>query len=144
MESINKSAVVPYSAEQMYTLVNDVSSYPAFLPWCSEGIIHEQSDTHMKASVSLSVGAIEQSFTTKNTLTENQRIDVQLVSGPFRELYGYWLFEVAGENSCRISFQMNFEYKNRLIKFTLNRVFQKIGDSLVNSFVERARDLYGR
>ena len=143
MESISKSAVVPYTAEQLYTLVNDVASYSQFLPWCSEGVVHESSDTHMRASVSLAVGSIQQSFTTENTLQINERIDVQLVSGPFKQLYGYWSFEPAGENMCRISFQMNFEYKNRLVKFTLNKVFQKIGDSLVNSFIERAGKLYG-
>ncbi len=142
MESINKSAVVPFTAEQMYALVNDVESYPVFLPWCSEGVVHTQNAHHMKASVSLAVGAIKQTFTTENTLQPGRRIDVQLLSGPFKRLQGYWLFEPAGERMCRISFQMHFEYKNKIIKLALNTAFQRIGDSLVNSFVERAKVLY--
>ena len=142
MESINKSAVVPFTCEQMYELVNDIGSYPAFLPWCSSGIVHAHEANYMKASVSLAVGAIKQTFTTENTLQPGRRIDVQLLSGPFRQLHGYWKFEPAGESMCQISFQMNFEYKNKIIKLALNKIFQRIGDSLVTSFIERAKVLY--
>ena len=34
MARINRSALVMFSAEQMYHLVNDVASYPQFLPGC--------------------------------------------------------------------------------------------------------------
>lgn len=126
----------------MYELVNDVKSYPTFLPWCSASQVHEQDDQHMRASVSLAVGGVKQTFTTANTLVAGKRIDVELVSGPFKQLRGYWLFEVAGEGMSRIDFQMNFEYKNRIIKLALNKVFQRIGDTLVSSFVERAHSIY--
>ena len=144
MDSISKSATVPFSAARMYALVNDVERYPEFLPWCSHAEVHEKSRDYMKASVSLAVGGIRQSFTTANTLQEGKRIDVQLVSGPFSRLQGYWVFEAAGEDRCRVNFQMDFEYRNRLIKLALNKVFQRIGDSLVGSFIERAEALYGR
>lgn len=36
MPQISRTALVPYSAEQMYQLVNDVQSYPQFLPGCTE------------------------------------------------------------------------------------------------------------
>jgi ribosome-associated toxin RatA of RatAB toxin-antitoxin module len=142
LESINKTAVVPFTADQMYDLVNDVESYPVFLPWCSAGVIHKHEPHYMKASVSLAVGAVRQTFTTENTLKPGQRIDVQMVSGPFKQLHGFWTFEAAGEGMCRISFQMNFEYKNRLVKLALNKIFQRIGDSMVASFIDRAKVLY--
>ena len=144
MESINKSTVVSFSADQMYTLVNDVESYPDFLPWCSASEVHEQTSQYMKASVSLAVGAVKQTFTTENTLDAGKRIDVHLVSGPFKQLQGFWLFEPAGESMCRVSFQMNFEYKNLLVKMALNKIFQSIGNSLVSSFIKRAEQLYAR
>ncbi len=142
MESINKTAVVPFTTEQMYTLVNDVESYPVFLPWCSSGVIHVNEPHYMKASISLAVGGVKQKFTTESTLQPGRRIDLRLVSGPFRQLNGYWMFEPAGEKMCRISFQMNFEYKNIIVKMALNKIFQRIGDSLVASFIERAKQLY--
>ncbi|NKB38428.1 MAG: ubiquinone-binding protein [Gammaproteobacteria bacterium] len=143
MESINKSVVVSYTAEQMYDLVNDVESYPVFLSWCSSAIVH-QNDTHcMKASVSLAVGSVNQTFTTENTLQPGRRIDVRLLNGPFKKLQGFWSFAPAGDNLCKVSFQMNFEYKNLLVKLALNKVFQRIGDTMVASFVDRAKQIYG-
>ena len=144
MESISKSVVVPYTAEQMYDLVNDVASYPAFLPWCSAADVHRQDSHYMKASVSLAVGSVKQSFTTENTLQPGRRIDVRLVDGPFKKLQGYWSFEPAGEKMCKVDFKMNFEYKNLIVKLALNKVFQRIGDSLVSSFAERARIVYAK
>lgn len=144
MESIKKTTVVPFSPEQMYDLVNDVRAYPTFLPWCSQTEVHEENSQYMKASVSLAAGGVKQTFTTANTLTAPERIDVELVAGPFRQLRGFWLFEPAGEGMCRVNFQMNFEYKNRVIKLALNRIFQKIGESLVSSFVERAHQVYDK
>ena len=143
MESITKSVVVPFSAEQMYELVNDVSAYPDFLPWCSAAQIHEQSEHYMKASVSLASGAVRQTFTTANTLTPGQRIEVALVSGPFKQLNGFWSFENAGEGMSKIDFRMSFEYRNKIVKLALNKIFTRIGDTLVSSFVERAHSLYG-
>ena len=142
MESISKSTVVSFTAEQMYSLVNDVESYPEFLQWCSASEVHEQQTNYMKASVSLAVGAIKQTFTTENTLQPGKRIDVQLASGPFKQLNGFWEFEPAGEGMCRIIFQMNFEYKNIIVKMALNKIFQRIGDTLVASFIDRAKALY--
>jgi ribosome-associated toxin RatA of RatAB toxin-antitoxin module len=142
LESISKSAVVPFTAEQMYDLVNDVETYPLFLPWCSAGVVHTHEPHYMKASVSLAVGAVKQTFTTENSLKPAERIDVQLVSGPFKKLHGYWTFEPAGEGMCRISFKMNFEYKNMLVKLALNKIFQGIGNSMVSCFIERAKQLY--
>ncbi len=143
MQSINKSVVVSYTAEQMYDLVNDVESYPVFLPWCSSASVHQSDPHYMKATVSLAVGSVKQSFTTENTLQPGRRIDVRLLNGPFKKLQGYWSFVPAGENLCKVSFQMNFEYKNMLVKLALNKVFQRIGDTMVSSFVERAKQIYG-
>ena len=143
MESINKSVVVSYTADQMYDLVNDVESYPVFLPWCSSATVHQNEPHYMKASVSLAVGSVKQSFTTENTLEPGRRIEVRLLNGPFKKLQGYWSFAPAGENLSKVSFQMNFEYKNLLVKLALNKVFQRIGDTMVGSFVERAKQIYG-
>jgi len=141
---IKKSAVVPYSADQMYVLVNDIESYPEFLPWCSEARVFERSKTRLKASVSMASGSIKQSFSTENTMRPGRRIDVRLLSGPFRYLNGCWQFEPLEDGRCRISLEMHFEFKNRLLKLTLNKVFNRIIDSLVGSFSERARQVYGR
>lgn len=134
--------MVSYTAEQMYDLVNEVESYPVFLPWCSSVSIHQNETHYMKATVSLAVGSVKQSFTTENTLQPGRRIEVRLLNGPFKKLQGHWSFEPAGENHSKVSFQMNFEYRNMLVKLALHKVFQRIGDTMVSSFVERAKQIY--
>ena len=98
----------------------------------------------MEASVSLASGAVRQTFTTANTLKPGERIEVSLLSGPFKQLNGYWSFANAGDGMSKIDFRMSYEYKNRIIKLALNKIFTRIGDTLVSSFVERAHSLYGK
>lgn len=144
MGNISKTAVVPYSAEQMYALVNDIESYPEFLPWCTGASVQNRTDTGLIASVSLAAGRIQHSFTTENTMRPGRQIDVRLISGPFSYLNGTWKFEPAGNSLCRIDLQMNFEFRNKLLKLTLSPVFNQFMTRLVSAFVERAEKIHGR
>src|SRR5690606_37375925 len=36
MAAVSRSALVPYSAQQMFDLVTDVDGYKDFLPWCGD------------------------------------------------------------------------------------------------------------
>jgi len=134
---------VPYTAEQMYELVNDIESYPAFLPWCSDASVTVHGDDSLTASLSMAAGRIRRSFTTENTMQPGRRIDVRLVNGPFRYLSGYWTFEPEEGGACRITLEMDFEFKNKLLKMTLSKLFHHIMDSLVDAFTRRARQVYG-
>ena len=142
MTRVIKQASVEYSAEQMFRLVNDIQSYPEFLPWCTATNILEQRENALTASVSIAVGKIKQSFTTANAMQPYSSIQMDLVEGPFKELSGYWQFR--DENgSCRVSLDMRFEFKNRLVKHALGAAFQKITNSLVDAFIDRAHHVYG-
>lgn len=145
MTVIKKTAVVPYTPGQMYDLVNDIESYPEFLPWCSGASVTVHGEDSLTASLSMASGRIRQSFTTQNTMQPGRRIEVRLVSGPFRYLTGSWEFEpVDGGTSCRISLQMDFEFRNRILKLTLSKLFHHIVDSLVDAFSRRALSIHGR
>ncbi len=138
-----RSAIVPYSATQMYDLVNDVESYPKFLPWCASVRLLSRDASQLKATISLSKGGIKQSFTTLNRLAPSHRIDMDLVQGPFSRLSGAWQFEPLGESGCRVSLDMEFEYKSGLLGIAFGRVFAEVADSLVDAFCRRARECYG-
>ena len=144
MPTIHKSSQVPYRAELMYNLVNDIEQYPQFLPWCSEATILERGDQQLTASLTLQTGKIKQSFATRNIMVPGKQIDVSLVRGPFKHLSGCWQFIDVGDEQCRIEYEMNFEFKNRLLKMALSGVFNKIAGSLVDAFTQRAHQLYGR
>lgn len=143
MTKINKQARVSYSAKQMFTLVNTIESYPDFLPWCTGTNIIETSSNAMTASVSIAMGKIKQTFTTTNTMQPDTSIIMRLVEGPFKELYGHWQFKEDGQGGCKVMLEMQFEFKNKIVKHALGPAFKKITNSLVDAFIARAQEVYG-
>lgn len=143
MGTVTKSANVPYTAEQMYALVNDIESYPEFLPWCTDTKVFNRKRESLTATVLLSAGKIKQEFSTENMMLEGKQINVSLVSGPFKNLTGYWKFQNTTENFCYIELRMDFEFKSKILKLTLNVMFNKFMNSLVESFTKRAEKMYG-
>ncbi|QFH68305.1 type II toxin-antitoxin system RatA family toxin [Atlantibacter subterranea] len=142
MPQISRTALVPYSAEQMYQLVNDVKSYPEFLPGCVGSRVLEASATQMTAAVEVSKAGISKTFTTRNTLTSNQSILMHLVDGPFKRLMGGWKFTPLSPEACRIEFQLDFEFTSKLIELAFGRVFKELAGSMVQAFSARAKEVY--
>ena len=143
MTEIQKTATVPYSASQMYALVSDIESYPEFLPWCSHARIQERFNEHLRASLTFRASKLEHSFTTENTMQPDRMISVRLIEGPFKHLTGSWQFEARDDAHCFITLRMQFEFKNKVLKLALGKTFNKIINSLVDAFSQRARELYG-
>ncbi len=144
MTRINKSASVPYAPSKMFALVADVESYPVFLPWCAEARILGREADAIKARLTVAKGGIRQSFVTRNTHREFERIDVQLVEGPFRRLQGAWSFSPAGMHGCVVALHLEFDFANRLVALTFGKAFQSVAAHLIDAFCSRAGDLYGR
>jgi len=142
MPQISRTALVPYSAEQMYQLVNDVKSYPQFLPGCSGSRILDESASQMMAAVDVSKAGISKTFTTRNILVSNQSIIMQLVDGPFKKLMGGWKFTPIGDDACRIEFQLDFEFTNKLIELAFGRMFKELAGNMVQAFTVRAKEVY--
>ncbi|ALB63769.1 type II toxin-antitoxin system RatA family toxin [Cronobacter muytjensii] len=142
MPQISRTALVPYSAEQMYQLVNDVKSYPEFLPGCVGSRVLESSPGQMTAAVEVSKAGISKTFTTRNTLISNQSILMHLVDGPFKSLMGGWKFTPLTEDACQIEFNLDFEFTNKLIELAFGRVFKELASSMVQAFSQRAKEVY--
>ena len=53
MTAIHRSALVPYSAQEMFDLVADIPSYPKFLPWCGGARILSKEQDAVIASVDI-------------------------------------------------------------------------------------------
>jgi len=127
----------------MYALVNDIESYPQFLPMCSGAAVLSREKTRLTASISLATGRLQHTFTTENIMEPGRRIDVRLLSGPFRYLHGFWKFEDTGEKSSQIELEMDFEFRNKLLKLALSPIFHQFLNSLVKAFGRRAEEIYG-
>ncbi|MEG3134611.1 type II toxin-antitoxin system RatA family toxin [Rouxiella sp. T17] len=142
MPHISRSALVPFSVEQMYTLVNDVDAYPQFLPGCTGSRVLDKTDNTMTAAVDVAKAGISKTFTTKNTLTSNQSIDMQLVDGPFRKLMGGWQFTPLSPDACKVELSLDFEFTNMLIELAFGKIFKELAGSMVQAFTKRAKEVY--
>ena len=127
----------------MFELVNNIDDYSQFLNWCDSSSILNQSDDQITASVEINKGGIKQTFSTLNTLIPYQSIAMELVDGPFDELSGEWRFEPLGENAAKIHLDLQFKFKSKLIDMALSPVFKNIANSQLDSFVARAKYIYG-
>ncbi|WON75925.1 type II toxin-antitoxin system RatA family toxin [Serratia sp. UGAL515B_01] len=142
MPQIHRSALVPFSAEQMYQLVNDVNSYPEFLPGCTGSRVLTSTPNEMTAAVEVAKAGISKTFTTRNTLLNNQSINMQLVDGPFRKLMGGWQFTALSPEACKIEFHLDFEFTNKLIELAFGKIFKELAGSMVQAFTQRAKEVY--
>ncbi len=149
MHTIARSALVRHSVEDMFSLVDDIESYPLFLPWCSASAVLARSEREVVAQVGIAFRGVRKSFTTRNRLLPGEKIEMELVDGPFSELSGIWAFTPLAQSpaqsrgGCRISLDLRFDFSNAVVGKIVGPVFARIADSLVDSFVQRADRLYG-
>ena len=143
MSSFNKQVTVPYTAEQMYDLVNDINAYPKFIPLCISSEVHEEQDYKLKATIKIAKGKIGFGFTTLNTMEKGRSISMNLENGPFKSLKGVWRFTPSGTHECIISLHFDFEFSNKLLGVALGGLFKQLCDSMVESFRKQATVRYG-
>lgn len=144
MPNVNKSALVNYTSHEMYLLVSDIDAYHQFLPWCSGSRITKEDNGVVEATVDISHGSLRKSFSTHNTNTPDEKIAMRLVDGPFKSLDGCWSFQPLGDNGCKVTLELNFEFSNRLVAMAIGKVFNAIASSQVDSFAKRAVEVYGK
>ncbi|MWN06292.1 type II toxin-antitoxin system RatA family toxin [Gilliamella sp. ESL0254] len=142
MAHVFHEVIEPYSIEQMFALVNDIEKYPEFVPDCiATGIIRKQDNT-IAAFIEVEKFGFKKSFTTLNQINEPNSIDMRLLDGPFKQLSGRWQFVEIAENKSKISLNLNFEFKNKLLGMTFTPVFKEVMTGMVNAFSKRARQIY--
>lgn len=144
MTEIHRSALVPYSAAEMYALVSDIGAYADFLPWCSGAQVLERSETEVVARIDIDYKGLRKSFTTRNVLQRDRSMQLLLLDGPFSRLDGRWSFEPLGDSGSKIRFDLEFQFSNRLVGLAVGPVFGHLANTLVDSFRERARAIYGQ
>ncbi len=143
MTTIHKSALVPFRAAQMFALVDDIESYPQFLPWCKSSRVLARDADEVRATIELAKGALNKSFTTVNRLQCGKMIGIRLVEGPFRRLEGFWRFDALEDAGCKVSLDLDFDFSSRVLGMVIGPVFTQIANSLVDAFCKRAYELYG-
>jgi len=143
LRRIERSALVPYSDEQMFDLVDDVAAYPEFLPWCVGASVDQLEGDEMIATLRIKRAGIRQQFTTRNLRRRPEGIAMQLEAGPFSTLQGGWQFQALDEAACKVNFELAFEFNAAVVAALFAPLFEEITGSMVTAFVARARTVYG-
>jgi ribosome-associated toxin RatA of RatAB toxin-antitoxin module len=143
MRSVHKSVLVPYSAQQMFDLVEGIEDYPKFLPWCGGTRILQQTADETLARIDIDYRGVRAHFTTANRNQPPDRIVVELRDGPFRRLDGIWQFRALSESACKVEFELNYEFATTVLEKLIGPVFDRIADSFIDAFVKRAIAVLG-
>ncbi|MBK8018279.1 MAG: type II toxin-antitoxin system RatA family toxin [Betaproteobacteria bacterium] len=143
MHEVDRSVLVEYSAEQIYTLVERVEEYPQFLPWCGGTVVEARDEAVTRAAIIIDFKGIKQRFTTANAKQWPRRIDMRLVNGPFKSLDGAWHFHPLAEEACKVQLILRYEFTSRLLEKVVGPVFEHIATTFVDAFVKRAGQVYG-
>ncbi|MCX7067633.1 MAG: type II toxin-antitoxin system RatA family toxin [Methylococcales bacterium] len=139
---IQKSALVKYSAQQMFELVNDVEAYPKFLPWCGGAKILKRESDFFEAELLIAKAGFHKTFSTRNRIDQGGQMTISLLNGPFSRLDGVWNFMPLREDACKISLDLEFEMSGLLASLAFGAVFNQICNTMVGSFTTRAKEVY--
>ena len=143
MPHVERSVLVHYSAEQMFDLVADVEQYPTFLPWCSGSRAVADHGGGVEASIEIDYRGIRARFSTRNQLRYPEQIRMSLLDGPFRKLDGNWQFDALRPGACKVRLALHYAFASDLLGRAVAPVFDVIANSMIDSFAQRAEQLYG-
>ena len=143
MQCVKKSVLVPYSAMQMYELVDAVEDYPKFLPWCAGAQVTDVHPGGKTARLDIDYHGVRAHFTTVNANTPGELIVVTLKDGPFRRLHGEWRFRRLRDDACKVEFDLNYEFSSGLLDKVIGPVFNHIATTFIDAFVKRAEVVHG-
>ena len=140
---VQKSALVKFSAQQMFDVVDDIESYPKFLPWCGGTRILRREGNIVEGEIQIAKAGFHKSFSTRNIVDPGGRITISLLDGPFKSLEGVWNFMPLREDACKLSLDMEFEIASAFASLAFGPVFNQICNTMVSSFTQRAKAIYG-
>jgi ribosome-associated toxin RatA of RatAB toxin-antitoxin module len=143
MKRLARSAIVEHDVHRLYAIVEDIEAYPRFLPWCVAAEVHERGLGSTRATLTVGMRGLKQSFTTQNANLRDEAIHMRLVHGPFRHFVAAWHFKALGPHACRIEFALEYEFSNRALAKLLEPLFHNIADTMVDAFTRRADALHG-
>ena len=144
MREVTRSALVPYTAEQMFALVEDIEQYPQFVPWISAAKRLESTPEQVTGRLEMHKAGVTETFTTRNFLKRPTEMLMTLVDGPFKTFEGRWTFTPLGARGVKVGLTIRFEFANAMLGMLLSRSFEKNCGEMIDAFVARARAVYGK
>jgi ribosome-associated toxin RatA of RatAB toxin-antitoxin module len=142
MRSVKKSVLVPFSAGEMYELVDRIELYPQFLPWCGGARASDATAGGKTARIDIDYHGVRAHFTTDNVNRPHESIVVTLRDGPFRHLHGEWRFSALAPGACKVELELAYEFATHVLEKVVGPVFSHIVNTFIDAFVRRAEAVY--
>ena len=134
---------LPYTPEQLFDLVADVSSYDEFLPWVVAVRVRSSSETETVADLVVGFNAFKERFTSRVVKERPDRICVDYVEGPLKYLHNEWQFERSDDGGTNVHFSVDFAFKSRLFESLAGAMVDRAWRRMISAFEQRAAALYG-
>lgn len=142
-KAIHRYAIVSHSCQEMYALVSDVDSYAQFLPYCVSAELLSSKGNIVHGQMVFSYFGLSYTVVTQNTMEPFGRIGLSLLQGDLQALEGQWLFSDMQDGHCRVSLDLAIDMHDGWAYQIINRILDRVADTMVDQFVERAQQVYG-
>ena len=131
-----------YSNKQMFDLIIDVEKYPEFLPWCKSTNVYEKKSNIFYSDMEIGFSVVKESFTSKVTSINSEKILSEAISGPFNKMNNIWDIKSINKNKCEITLNIEFDFKSFLLKNLMGKLFEVASIRMIEAFEDRANYLY--
>jgi coenzyme Q-binding protein COQ10 len=147
MPRLNQIRTLPYSAEQIYSLVMDIEKYPEFLPWCKQAkIIEIISKENLRADLLINFKSFFEKYRSDvkhgKSTSDIYFVDVVAIEGPFKKLINRWKFRDLAQGGCEVEFFIEFEFNSFFLTKMLGTIFEKASQKMMAAFEQRAREIF--
>jgi len=143
MRSFEETRVIASSAGRMFDVVMDIEAYPQFLPWVADATILTEQHGELTAELVADLAGSRHSFKTIDRYVSEKLIEIRLLDGPFRFLESIWTFEVVDDETFRVHFSIEFEFRSMMLDMVASPIFATACKSMVQAFEQRALTLKG-
>ena len=124
MEYFKEEKIIEKPVEEIYNLIANVESYPNFIPFITKVDLLKSYDNIKEYELSVGFKIFKEKFSTKDIFYKNKKIEIYLISGPFKNLYSQWTFEIISNTTTKVGFEINFEFKSSILARSFSKIFE--------------------
>ena len=148
MPKASVKRLIECEKKDLIELVLDIEKYPEFVPFCFDAKIYEnKKDGELQKIIAdLTIGKGPFKDTYKSDVAFNKKTDtiyVKNIEGPLNHLTNNWTFTDKNNGITEITFDIDFEIKNKFLNSLMVVSFQFGLEKIADAFQKRAEELFG-
>ena len=147
MPSASIKKEIPCSKENLIKMVLDIEKYPEFVPFCLDAHVYERNNEGdlvlIIADLTIGKGPFKDTY--KSDVVFNKKTDtiyVKNIDGPLNHLSNNWTFTDKKNGITEVTFNIDFEIKNRFLNSLMVVSFQFGLEKIADAFQKRAKELF--